>query len=52
LSRLGELLSLGGDLLQWKIKNPERTLTQAKLARLDEKFSRSGDSSSPSRDFA
>jgi len=52
LSRLGELLSPGRDLIQWQFKNPGRTLAQAKLARLDEKLSRSGDSSSPRRDFA
>ena len=52
LSRLGELLSPGRDLVQWWIKSPGRTLTQAKLARLDEKSSRSGESSSPRRGFA
>jgi len=52
LSRLGELLSPGRDLLQWQFNNLERTLAQAKMARLDEKFSRSCDSSSPRRDFA
>jgi len=51
LSRLGELLSPGRDLLQWQNENPGRNLAQAKLTCLDEKLSRSGDSSSPRRDF-
>jgi len=31
---------------------PERVLAQARLVRLDEKMSRSGDPSSPKRDLA
>jgi len=41
LSRLGELLSPGRDLLQWQFNNPKRILAQAKLVRLDESISRS-----------
>jgi len=50
-SRLGELISPGRDIIQWQIKFPGRTLAQARLARLDEMSSRSGDPSSPRRDF-
>ncbi|QCE14720.1 hypothetical protein DEO72_LG11g1725 [Vigna unguiculata] len=36
----------------WATRTPERALAQARLVRLDERISRSGDPSSPRRDFA
>jgi len=57
-SSLGERPScLGGSFLpergskQWTTQKSERTLAQAKLFRLDESVSRSGETSSPRRDL-
>jgi len=52
LSRLGESLSPGRDSKQGVTPKSERILAQAKLSRLDEIDSRSGETSSPRRDLA
>jgi len=52
-SSLGERSSRSGETLTVaKKRKPGRTLAQARLVRLDKIVSRSGNSSSPRRDFA